>query len=519
MSENVEEAQRAVLEAVQKSLAAGDSTADAGVGAAAVFTPTVRLAPVILAGGAGTRLWPMSREQFPKQLIGLLGQDSLLQATAQRMQGFPGPWELMPEPIIVCGEEHRFVTAEQMRASGVNARILVEPMRRDTAPALTLAAAAACADGEDAIIVAMPADHAIADINAFQEAIGLAAREAQAGAIATLGVPPTRPDTGFGYIRLGESLPGGGHRIERFVEKPAAELAAHYVESGNYWWNSGIFVVRATVWLDAVKRLQPAVYDACTAAFAAGQSEGIFFRPQGEQFALSPSDSVDYAVMERLGTDDSLPHGVVVKLEAGWSDLGSWDAVWDALDKDADGNAARGRVVLDNSTSSLVHSEGRLVVCVGVDNVVVVETDDAVLVADRAHVQDIKGVVARIKAQRAPEANVHRKVRRPWGYYDSIDHGGRFQVKRIVVYPGAQLSLQLHHHRAEHWIVVSGTALVTCGKEKFLLTENQSTFIPLGNTHRLENPGKLPLEIIEVQSGSYLGEDDIVRFDDTYGRA
>ncbi|RDJ97827.1 mannose-1-phosphate guanylyltransferase/mannose-6-phosphate isomerase [Paraburkholderia lacunae] len=481
--------------------------------------PIVRLAPVILAGGAGTRLWPMSREQFPKQLIGLLGHDSLLQATVQRMRGFPGPWELMPEPIVICGEEHRFVTAEQMHASGINARILVEPIRRDTAPALTLAAAAACADGEDAIIVAMPADHAIADIHAFQQAIGLAARQAEAGAIATLGVPPTRPDTGFGYIRLGEPLPGGGHRIERFVEKPAAELAAHYVESGNYWWNSGIFVVRATVWLDVVKRLQPAVHDACVAAFAAGKSDGMFFRPSAEQFASSPSDSVDYAVMERLGADDSLPPGVVIKLDAGWSDLGSWDAVWDALDKDADGNVARGRVVLDGSTSSFVHSEGRLVVCVGMDNVVVVETDDAVLVADRSHVQDIKGVVARIKAERAPEANAHRKVRRPWGYYDSIDHGGRFQVKRIVVYPGAQLSLQLHHHRAEHWIVVSGTALVTCGNEKFLLTENQSTFIPLGNMHRLENPGKLPLEIIEVQSGSYLGEDDIVRFDDTYGRA
>jgi mannose-1-phosphate guanylyltransferase/mannose-6-phosphate isomerase len=461
----------------------------------------------------------MSREQFPKQLIGLLGQDSLLQATVQRMRDFPEPWELTGEPIVVCGDEHRFVTAEQMHASGVAARIVVESVRRDTAPALTLAAAAACADGGDAIIVAMPADHAIADVGAFQQAICLAARQAEAGAIATLGVPPTRPETGFGYIRLGAPLPGGAHRIERFVEKPAAELAAHYVDSGNYWWNSGIFVVRATVWLDVVKRLQPAMHDACVKAFAAGRSDGDFFRPHAEHFASSPADSIDYAVMERLGTDEALAQGVVVKLDAGWSDLGSWDAVWDALDKDADGNAARGRVVLEGSTSSLAHSEGRLVVCVGVNNIVVVETDDAVLVADRSHVQDIKGVVARIKAQRAPEANAHRKVRRPWGYYDSIDHGGRFQVKRIVVYPGAQLSLQLHHHRAEHWIVVSGTALVTCGDQKFLLSENQSTFIPLGNTHRLENPGKLPLEIIEVQSGSYLGEDDIVRFDDTYGRA
>ncbi|WP_408393074.1 mannose-1-phosphate guanylyltransferase/mannose-6-phosphate isomerase [Paraburkholderia dipogonis] len=519
MDDNVQEVQGPVLAGEQRPISTSAAIAAFAMTPAVTSVPLVRLAPVILAGGAGTRLWPMSREQFPKQLIGLLGEDSLLQATVQRMRGFPGPLELMLEPIVVCGEEHRFVTAEQLHASGIAARILVEPMRRDTAPALTLAAVAACADGEDAIIVAMPADHAISDIPAFHQAIALAARQAETGAIATLGVPPTRPDTGFGYIRLGESIPGGAYRIERFVEKPAAELAAHYVESGNYWWNSGIFVVRATVWLDVVKRLQPAVHDACVGAYAAGRSDDIFYRPSSEKFALSPSDSVDYAVMERLGTDDSLPPGVVVKLDAGWSDLGSWDAVWDALDKDTDGNVARGRVVLDSSTSSLVHSEGRLVVCVGMDNVVVVETDDAVLVADRSHVQDIKSVVARIKAQRAPEANTHRKVRRPWGYYDSIDHGGRFQVKRIVVYPGAQLSLQLHHHRAEHWIVVSGTALVTCGTEKFLLTENQSTFIPLGNTHRLENPGKLPLEIIEVQSGSYLGEDDIVRFDDTYGRA
>ncbi|RDK00794.1 mannose-1-phosphate guanylyltransferase/mannose-6-phosphate isomerase [Paraburkholderia lacunae] len=479
----------------------------------------VRLVPVVLAGGAGSRLWPMSREQYPKQLIDVLGPDSLLQATVQRMKGFQADLGAASSPIIVCGDEHRFVTAEQLRARGIDARIVVEPARRDTAPALTLAAAAACADGEDAIVVVMPADHAIVDVSAFQLAIAQAAQHAERGAIVTLGVPPTRPDSGFGYIKLGVALASGAHRIERFVEKPAAELAAQYLASGQYWWNSGIFVVRASVWLAVLRMIQPAMYDACVSAHAQGASDGLFFRPGADAFKSSPSDSIDYAVMERLGSEEKFAKGVVIPLEAGWSDLGSWDAVWEALDKDADGNAGRGRVVFEGATSSFAHSEGRLVACVGVTNVVVVETDDAVLVADRSRVQEVKSVVNRIRALQAPEADVHRKVRRPWGYYDSIDHGERFQVKRIVVNPGGRLSLQLHHHRAEHWIVVSGTALVTRGSEQFMLSENQSTFIPLGVTHRLENPGKLPLELIEVQSGSYLGEDDIVRFDDTYGRA
>jgi len=490
-----------------------------GTGAGASTKSSVRLAQVVLAGGSGSRLWPMSREQYPKQLIGVLGSDSLLQATVERMRDFSvQEHRTQSRPIIVCGEEHRFTTAEQLRASGIDARIVVEPARRDTAPALTLAAAAACADGEDAIIVAMPADHAIADVAAFQRAIACAARYAQDGAITTLGVLPTRPDSGFGYIKLGEVLHDGAHHIERFVEKPAAELAAQYLASGRYWWNSGIFVVRASVWLSTIKALQPEIYEACATAYAQGTSDGPFFRPGADAFRQSPSNSIDYAVMEPLGSDGGLAPGVVVPLDAGWSDLGSWDAVWNALEKDGDGNVARGRIVFEGTTSSFAHSEGRLVACVGVTNLVVVETDDAVLVADRSRVQDIKGLVSRIRAQRAPEADAHRKVRRPWGYYDSIDHGKRFQVKRIVVNPGGRLSLQLHHHRAEHWIVVSGTALVTRADEQFMLTENQSTFIQLGVTHRLENPGKLPLELIEVQSGSYLGEDDIVRFDDTYGR-
>ncbi|TDN67466.1 mannose-1-phosphate guanylyltransferase/mannose-6-phosphate isomerase [Paraburkholderia sp. BL10I2N1] len=486
--------------------------------------PTARrlsIAPVILAGGSGTRLWPLSREHYPKQLIDVIGVNSLLQETVGRMKGFPAHWEVRPMPIVVCGSEHRFVTAEQLRERDVPAHLVVEPARRDTAPALTLAAALAAANCDDAILVAMPADHAILDIVAFQQAIAIAAEHAQRGALVTLGVPPTRPDTGFGYIRLGGVLEGGVHRIERFVEKPALELANQYVASGAYWWNSGIFVVRASVWLGVVKRLQPAMSAACLAAFAEGKHDGSFFLPQAEAFAKAPSDSIDYAVMERIGTaspNGDAIEGVVVPLVAGWSDLGSWDAVWEALDKDEAGNVARGRVVFEGATSSYAHSEGRLVACVGTTNVVVVETADAVLVVDRSRVQDVKGLVGRIKAQHAPEADAHRKVHRPWGCYDSIDRGERFQVKRIVVDPGARLSLQLHHHRAEHWVVVRGTAVVVRGKERFLLSENESTFIPLGVRHRLENPGKVPLEIIEVQSGVYLGEDDIVRFDDTYGR-
>jgi mannose-1-phosphate guanylyltransferase / mannose-6-phosphate isomerase len=480
--------------------------------------PANHITPVVLAGGSGSRLWPMSREQYPKQLIGLVGSDSLLQATVQRMKGFQTDTGPVGLPIIVCGEEHRFATAEQLRMSGIDAHIVVEPARRGTAPALTLAAAAATANDEDAIIVATPADHAVADVPAFQRAIAVATELAQAGAIVTLGVPPTRPDTGFGYILIGEALGAGAHCIERFVEKPGAELAAQYLASGQYWWNSGIFIMRASVWLDTIKTLQPAVHESCTLAYAQGKADGPFFRPADKAFMQSPEDSIDYAVMERLGSGQTLARGVVVPLDAGWSDLGSWDAVWEATDKDADGNAARGRVVFEGATSTFAHSEGRLVACVGVANVVVVETDDAVLVADRSRVQDVKRLVSRIRAQQAPEADTHRKVRRPWGYYDLIDSGERFQVKRIVVQPGGRLSLQLHHHRAEHWIVVSGTALVTRGDEQFMLSENQSTFIPLGVTHRLENPGKLSLELIEVQSGPYLAEDDIVRFDDGYGR-
>ncbi|WP_345816547.1 mannose-1-phosphate guanylyltransferase/mannose-6-phosphate isomerase [Paraburkholderia sp. PREW-6R] len=479
----------------------------------------LRLVQVILAGGSGTRLWPVSREQFPKQLIDVVGDQSLLQATVARMAGFDGGWNVAPEPVIVCGAEHYFTTYEQACQSGVSARIVVEPTRRDTAPALTLAALNATAQGQDAILVTMPADHAIADLPALHHAIDTAARYAQAGDIVTLGVPPTRADTGFGYIRLGDPLQDGVHRIDRFVEKPAAELAAQYVESGNYWWNSGMFVVRASVWLSVIELLQPDIYAACVGAYENLKTVDGCVIPAAMEFARSPSDSIDYAVMEHLGKPDVPFSGVVVPLEAGWSDLGSWDAVWQAMEKDEFGNAANGRVLFEGATSTYARSQGgRLVACVGTTDIVVVETDDAVLVADRSHVQEIKGLVSRIKREKSPEAESHRKVRRPWGFYDSIDHGDRFQVKRIVVSPGARLSLQMHHHRAEHWIVVSGTALVTRGDEQFLLSENESTYIPIGIKHRLENPGCVPLQMIEVQSGAYLGEDDIVRYDDKYGR-
>ena len=475
------------------------------------------LSAVVLAGGAGTRLWPLSRKHVPKQLIDVIGRGTLLQTTASRLAGLQGSPGAEAAPIVVCGEAHRFLTAQQLAEAGVDARIVVEPAGRNTAPALTMAALLACEQGGDSVLVAMPADHVIADGDALRRAVLRAAHFAEQGAIVTLGVPPTRADTGFGYIRLGTPLDGLARRIDAFVEKPAAELAARYLASGDYWWNSGIFVVRASTWLAALQQLQPAMHAACASAFAGGHGEGAFFHPHAASFAAIPSNSIDYAVMEHLARADA-PEGVVVALEAGWSDLGSWDAVWDAIGKDDDGNAARGRVMFEGATSCYAHSEGRLVACVGTTNLVVVETADAVLVVDRSQVQAVKGLVERIARQHGPEADAHRKVQRPWGCYDSIDHGERFQVKRIVVNPGASLSLQLHHHRAEHWTVVRGTARVTRGDEQFLLSENESTYIPIGVTHRLENPGKLPLEVIEVQSGAYLGEDDIVRLSDTYGR-
>lgn len=475
------------------------------------------LCPVILAGGAGTRLWPISRKQFPKQLADVMGPGSLLQMTIQRVAGLSRHRAAEVAPIVVCGAEHRFMTAQQLEEIGVGARLVIEPASRNTAPALSLAAMLAQSGAADCVLVVMPADHLIRDSAAFQHAVLRAACFAERGAIVSLGVQPTRADTGFGYIKLGDVIEKGAYEIERFIEKPEIDAAADYFASGAYWWNSGIFVVRASVWLDTLQRLQPAMHESCKAAFDGGRADGACFLPERQAFATAPDDSIDYAVMEHLWQDAGAT-GVVVPLETPWSDLGSWNAIWDAHDKDEDGNVAKGRVVFEGAMSCYAQSEGRLVACVGVTNIAVIETADAVLVADRSHVQEVRSVVGRITAQHSPEAESHRKVYRPWGSYDSIDKGSRFQVKRIIVRPGARLSLQLHHHRAEHWTVVSGTAIVTRGEESFMLGENESTYIPLGVKHRLENPGKVPLEIIEVQSGSYLGEDDIVRFDDTYGR-
>jgi mannose-1-phosphate guanylyltransferase/mannose-6-phosphate isomerase len=493
----------------------------------------VRVQPVILAGGSGTRLWPLSRQQFPKQLIELMGSESLLEATLRRLDGLDASagtghatqFDTAGELIVVCGSEHKLLTAQQIERNGRHARIVLEPCARNTAPALTLAAWAALAavPDVDPVIVAMPADHAVSDLDAFQRTIATAIEHAAGGALVTLGIVPDKIETGYGYIKAGAALHGSGnsaieaYALERFVEKPRREIAEQYLASGEYLWNSGIFVCRASVWLAAIEHFQPAIHEACIAAFERGLHQDDFTQLDVAAFEACPSDSIDFAVMERIAHEPGFP-GVVVPLAAGWSDVGAWDAVWDMSEKDEDGNVARGRVLFEGSNDSFAHSDGRLVACVGVSGVVVVETADAILVASKDRVQEVKAMVGRLKAAKGAEAHDHRKVQRPWGFYDSIDQGERFQVKRIVVQPGQRLSLQMHHHRAEHWIVVCGTALVTRGEETFLVTENQSTYIPLGTTHRLENPGKTPLEMIEVQSGTYLGEDDIVRFDDQYGR-
>ena len=482
----------------------------------------LQVCPVVLAGGSGSRLWPLSREQYPKQMINLVGDQSLLANTAGRLDALADRVALSDQLVIVCNEEHRFTTAEQMRVAGRHARLILEPVARDTAPALTIAALSVIASQGDGVLVVMPADHTLADLDAFHAAVAEGVQHAMAGHIVTMGIVPTRPETGYGYIHVGEPLAAteadGARRLNGFVEKPYFELAQQYVASQRYWWNSGIFTVRASKWIDAIRHFEPEMHDACVAACERGKADGDFFRVDREAFANSPSNSIDYAVMEPLSGDTSIASGVVVPLSAGWTDLGSWDTVWQVLPKDDGGNVAQGRVMFEGASDTFAHSDGRLVACIGTQDLVVVETADAVLVADRAHAQDVKKVVQRIREQRGPEAVVHRKVQRPWGHYDCVDGGERFQVKRIVVEPGARLSLQMHHHRAEHWVVVRGTALVTRGEERFIVSENESAYIPLGVAHRLENPGKMPLEIIEVQSGSYLGEDDIVRLDDQYGR-
>ncbi len=464
-----------------------------------------------MAGGSGTRLWPLSRAGYPKQFLVLSGNQSLFQQSVQRLMSLGGGDVTLSAPLVVGNDEHRFLVLEQLREMRCEpAAVLLEPVGRNTAPALTLAALQAMEGGADPVLVVTPADQTVTDAAAFTEAVRRAVREAADGAIVILGITPDRAETGYGYIRA------DGAKVAQFVEKPDAATAQRYLEAGGYYWNSGMFVLRASSWMAALERFRPDIAAATRVAHAARTADERFVRPGKDEFGAVPSESVDYAVMERCpGSGIELR---MVPLAAGWNDLGAWDAVWQVADKDAAGNAVVGDALLDGATNTLVHATSRLVGVVGLDDVVVVETPDAVLVSRRDRSQDVKKIVGRLDGQQRDEHMLHRKVHRPWGWYDSIDAGARFQVKRIMVKPGASLSLQMHHHRAEHWIVVSGTAEVTCGDKVMLLSENQSTYIPLGETHRLRNPGRLPLELIEVQSGSYLGEDDIVRFEDTYGR-
>ena len=477
------------------------------------------LIPVVLCGGSGTRLWPLSREQYPKQLLQLLdGDDSLLQATVRRMEGLAGV-QLEPT-IVICNEDYRFVIAEQLRVMNKNASILLEPEGRNTAPALTLAALAAIQNGADPILLVMPADHMIMDIAAFHIAIRKSINLAVDGAIVTFGITPDSPETGYGYIQSGAEYRGKGvFHIERFVEKPDSDTAQSYLDAGSYLWNSGLFMMRASVWLSAIGYCRTDILTACQTAWNQNSIDGGFLRPEKTAFVQCPADSIDYAVMEKISTGtDSLPIGLVTPLSAGWSDVGAWESLWQVLPKDNKGNVSQGDVLLHNCHNSLVMSENRLVACIGMKDVVVVETPDAILVAHKNKTQDVKKIVDKLKQEKRTEGQLHRKIFRPWGWYDCVDVGERFQVKRIAVKPSASLSLQMHQHRAEHWIVVSGSAQVTCGDSKYLVSVNESAFIPLGTRHRLENPGTKLLEIIEVQSGSYLGEDDIVRFEDAYGR-
>jgi mannose-1-phosphate guanylyltransferase/mannose-6-phosphate isomerase len=471
------------------------------------------LTPVILSGGAGTRLWPLSRELYPKQLLALTGPRTLLQQTVLRLEGLAGA-----PPVIVCNEAHRFLVAEQLRQLKVAARAtILEPFGRNTAPAIALAAHAALkgiaadANAVDPVLLVLPADHVIRDVPGFQRAarIGLAA--AEAGKLATFGVVASSPETGYGYIQRG--VPDGAvFGIARFVEKPNPQKAREFLSAGDYYWNSGMFMFRARRYLQELTRFQPEMARICEAAFRTAQADLDFTRIDAAAFAACPSDSIDYAVMEK--TADA----VVVPLDAGWSDVGSWASLHAASDADGNGNVTHGDVISEDTHGSFLYAESRLVAAVGLTDHVVVETKDAVLVAPKERVQDVKKLVLQLKERGRYEHSLHREVFRPWGSYDSIENGARFQVKRLKVKPGATLSLQMHHHRAEHWVVVAGTARITRGEEVFLLEENQSTYIPIGVKHRIENPGMIPLEIIEVQSGSYLGEDDIVRFEDAYGR-
>ena len=467
------------------------------------------LTPVLLSGGVGSRLWPVSRETHPKQFLPLAGELTMLQETIRRTSGLDAT-----PPLVVCNEEHRFMVAEQLRQLDVAAGALIlEPVGRNTAPAVALAALRAVASDPDAVLLVLPADHLISDVDAFVAAVDKAHACAREGRLMTFGVVPTAPETGYGYIKCGSALGNDLFELECFVEKPDQDTARGYLQSGGYLWNSGMFLLGAQSYLDELHRLAPDMLARCRDAMAAATADMHFVRPDPAIFQLCPSDSIDYAVMEK--TDK----GGVVSLDCGWSDVGAWSALWEVAERDPDGNVCRGDVMLENCRGSYIRSDSRLVAATGVENLVVVETADAVLVAGRDRVQNVKTIVNMLKARERTEASLHRRVYRPWGSYESLVVSDRFQVKRIVVNPGQRLSLQMHHHRAEHWVVVKGTAEVTCEDKVFMLGEDESTYIPLGHKHRLANPGHIPLELIEVQSGAYLGEDDIVRFEDVYGRS
>ena len=466
--------------------------------------------PVILAGGNGSRLWPLSRQSFPKQFLALDGQDqgTMLQRTLARLQGLEHS-----SAVIVSNENHRFIVAEQLRVAKMGSRrIILEPLARNTAPAIALAALEATADGSDPILLVLAADHHIHDESAFRDAVKVAQLHAETGRLVTFGITPTHAETGFGYIQCGTAIDNGGFAIAAFKEKPSPEIAEEYLSSGRYLWNSGMFMFRASVFLAELQQHRPNILAACRVALECAEADSHFLHVQAEYFALCDDESVDYAVMEQTA------NGLVVPLDAGWNDLGSWAAIWDVGPHDADKNRLEGDVIAIDTRNCLVQSHHRLVATIGIDDLIVIETKDAVLVANKNDSQQVKDVVKRLLVEERAEFVTHPLVNRPWGHYDTVDKGERYQVKRISVLPGECLSLQLHYHRAEHWIVVSGTARVICGDNELILSENQSTYIPLGVKHSLSNPGKVPLELIEVQSGVYLGEDDIVRFEDRYGR-
>jgi len=485
---------------------------------------TILVQPVILSGGSGTRLWPYSREAYPKQFLCFAGETSLFQDTAARILGLAemaaGEFRI-GQPLVVCNESHRFLVAEQLRQMGYeSSTILLEPIGRNTAPALTLAALAAHSEDPpaDPVLVVMPSDHHIEDVAGFRQRLVDAVREAAAGAVVTFGIVANKPETGYGYIRKGAEQGPAVFALDRFVEKPDAATAETYVASGDYLWNSGIFVLRASVWLEQIRRFRPDIAAACDGALAVRKRDGDFLRVDKQAFSGCPSDSIDYAVMERLTREAGTVAAEVLPLDVGWSDLGSWSALSEVRPCDEQGNVLVGDVYRKDTCNSLLYAQNRFLAAVGVSDLLVIETKDAVLVAHKDKAQDVKAITDYLRQSARPEHVYHTKVHRPWGDFEGIDHGERYQVKRLTVKPGARLSLQRHHHRAEHWIVVRGTARVTRGSEVVLLTENESTYIPLGVDHRLENPGVIPLEIIEVQSGSYLGEDDIVRFEDQYNR-